>query len=276
MQFTTAFAILTACMAGLLSTACSTAFETPSTLSRDDLMVPGERRLVPVLEYADGEALAGIDVLYIPLADIAPGARIDPQIEAARLDRLRAALSKALCRRFARGGFAVSPAPAAEETGGAEDAIAVARLHAAVTGLRENNVATTGLSRAIGVAVPGPLNPRVPIGIGALGVEGEIRGPDGRQLAAMRWAAQNHLVSGGGYTTLLDGPEAFGSLADATELSEVFADAFGDLVVNARAGHDLAEGETPRGTCDAYFDRLEAEAETGTGADTVTSPSSEA
>lgn len=261
MKVSTACAILTACAAGLFSTACSTAFETASTLSREDLLVPGERRLVPVLEYADGEVLAGIDVLHLPLAAIAPGARIDDRIEAARLDRLRAALSKALCQRFARGGFAVSPVLDAMDTGEDSAAMAIARLDAAVTGLRENNVATTGLSRAIGVAVPGPLNPRVPIGIGALGVEGEIRDADGRQLAAMRWAAQNHLVSGGGYTTLLDGPEAFGSLADATELSEVFADAFGDLVVNARAGHDLAEGETPRGTCDAYFEMIEAEAE---------------
>lgn len=127
------------------------------------------------------------------------------------------------------------------------------RLKATVTGLRRNNVATTGLSRAIGVAVPGPLNPRVPIGIGALGVEGEILGETGSQLAAIRWASQNHLASGGGITTIIDGPDAFGDLADATELAGVFADAFGDLVVEARADHQAEGGETPRGTCDAYF-----------------------
>ena len=37
---------------------CSTAFETPTTLSSDAQLVPGERRLVPVMEYADGGTLA--------------------------------------------------------------------------------------------------------------------------------------------------------------------------------------------------------------------------
>ena len=109
--------------------------------------------------------------------------------------------------------------------------------------------------------MPGPLNPRVPIGIGALGAEGEILGPDGTQLAAIRWASRNHLASGGGVTTVLDGSAAFGDLADANELAGVFADAFGDLVVEARAERETeaADGETPRGTCDAYFHMIDAE-----------------
>ena len=60
-------------------------------------------------------------------------------------------------------------------------------------------------------------------------------------------------------TTILDGPDAFGNLADATELTSVFADAFGDLVVEARADREASEGETPRGTCDAYFDMIDAD-----------------
>lgn len=227
---------------------CSTAFETPTTLSNDAQLVPGERRLVPVMEYADGEALAGLSALHLPLVEIAPGAEVDGDLDGARLDRLRAVLSKEICQRFARGGFSVLPEP--------EEGAATARLSAAVTGLRRNNVATTGLSRVIGTAVPGPLNPRVPIGIGALGAEGEILTEDGTQLAAIRWASQNHLASGGGFTTVLDGPAAFGDLADANELASIFADAFGDLVVEARAGYEVSEGETPRGTCDAYFDQI--------------------
>jgi hypothetical protein len=233
----------------LLLAGCSTAFQTPSSLSRDDRLSEGERRLVPVLEYADGAALASVAELHVPLVVIAPEAEIDPRIGADRLDRLRANLSKDLCQRFARGGFSVVPEPDGEAE--------TVRLEAAITGLRRNNIATTGLSRAIGVAVPGPLNPRVPVGIGALGAEGEIVGPDGTQLAAIRWASQNHLASGGGVTTILDGPDAFGDLADATELSSVFADAFGDLVVEARGDFAAQEGETPSGTCDAYFDMVE-------------------
>lgn len=244
-------AMLAVAAAALFLTACSTAFETPTSLTRSDRLSEGERRLVPVMEYADGEALAAIDELYLPLADIAPQADIDPGLDRDRLDRLRAMLSKELCQRFARGGFSVLP----EADDVAPD---TPRLNASVTGLRRNNVATTGLSRAIGVAVPGPLNPRVPLGIGSLGAEGEILDAGGRQLAAIRWASQNHLASGGGVTTILDGPDAFGNLADATELTSVFADAFGDLVVESREDREAREAETPRGTCDAYFDMIDA------------------
>ena len=233
-------------LAGLALAGCSTSFETPTGLSDTTRLSEGERRLVPVLEYADGAALAAIDTLYVPLVELSAGAEFDDRLTPERLDYLRAVLSREICQRFARGGFTILP--------DAEGADAVARLEASITGLRRSNVATTGLSRAIGVAVPGPLNPRVPIGIGALGAEGEILSPDGEQIAAIQWASQNHLASGGGITTLLDGPDAFGDLADATELAGVFADAFGDLVVEARGDYEAAEGDTPLGTCDAYVD----------------------
>ncbi|WP_138514010.1 DUF3313 family protein [Maricaulis alexandrii] len=237
---------LPAIVAGCLLAGCSTRFETPTELTSTERLVSGERRLVPVLEYADGEALAGIDTLHVPVVELSAGAEFDDALTPDRLDYLRAVVSREICQRFARGGFSILPTP--------EDADAVARLEARITGLRRSNVATTGLSRAIGVAVPGPLNPRVPIGIGALGAEGEILTPDGEQIAAIQWASQNHLASGGGITTLLDGPDAFGDLADATELASVFADAFGDLVVEARGDFDAVEGDTPLGTCDAYVE----------------------
>lgn len=85
---------------------CSTAFETPTSLTTADRLSVGERRLVPVMEYADGEALAAVSELHLPLAAIAPGAEIDSGLDPARIDRLRAVVSKELCQRFARGrGF---------------------------------------------------------------------------------------------------------------------------------------------------------------------------
>ncbi len=235
-------------VSGLVLAGCSTRFETPTELTSTDRLVSGERRLVPVLEYADGQALAAIDTLHVPLVDLSAGAEFDEELTPERLDYLRAVVSREICQRFARGGFTILPEP--------EGADAVARLEASITGLRRSNVATTGLSRAIGVAVPGPLNPRVPFGIGALGAEGEILTPEGEQIAAIQWASQNHLASGGGISTLLDGPDAFGDLADATELAGVFADAFGDLVVEARGDYEAIEGDTPFGTCDAYVDAI--------------------
>jgi len=222
---------------------CSTSFEAPTTLSATDQLEVGERRLLAVEEYADGESLAGMATLYIPPVRIASGAVIDEGISPARLSAVRRRISRDLCQRLARAGFEV------QSTIDAPDG----RLSVAITGLRRNNVATTGISRLIGIAVPGPLNPRVPLGVGALGAEAEIFDPDGRQVAAIRWASRNHLASGGGITTILDGPDAFTDLADVMDLSSVFADAMGDLVTEAResAGAELT-AETPRGTCDAY------------------------
>lgn len=231
--------------------ACSTRFDAPSSLSSSGQLVAGERRLLAVEEYADGAALADIGRLYLPPVALATGADIDPDISPARLNDVRRQLSQDLCQRLARAGFDVRPVadPAEAELDG--------EVSAAINGIRRNNVATTGLSRLIGVAVPGPLNPRVPLGIGALGVEAEILDRTGRQVAAIRWASRNHLASGGGVTTVLDGPDAFSDLADVMDLSSVFADALGDLVEEARDGNEAVDAETPRGTCDAYRELID-------------------
>lgn len=246
-------------LAALLASACSTSFDTPTTLSSTGQLAAGDRRLLSVEEYADGEALAGMDTLFLPPVRIAPGADIDDAIPPARLVDVRVQLSQDLCQRLARAGFSVLPTgiPTEEETDPDGE------VSAAITGIRRNNVATTGVSRLIGVAVPGPLNPRVPLGIGALGVEAEILDGTGRQVAAIRWASQNHLASGGGVTTILDGPDAFSNLADVMDLSSVFADAVGDLVTEARDGREPARASTPQGTCNGYEALIEAEAATG-------------
>ncbi|WP_297730562.1 hypothetical protein [uncultured Maricaulis sp.] len=242
------------------STACSTSFETPTTLSSTERLAAGERRLLAVEEYADSAALAEMGVLYLPPVSIAPQADIDGDIPPARLDDVRRQLSQDVCQRLARAGFDVRPVPTeAGESGEMPDVEIDGEVLASVSGIRRNNVATTGVSRLLGAAVPGPLNPRVPLGIGALGVEAEILDREGRQVAAIRWASRNHLASGGGVTTILDGPDAFTNLADVMDLSSVFADALGDLVAEARAGQDVVESETPRGTCDAYRELIDAE-----------------
>lgn len=241
--------------------ACSTSFETPTTLSSTERLAPGERRLLAVEEYADSAALAEMGVLYLPPVSIAPQADIDGDLAPARLDDVRVRLSRDVCQRLARAGFDVRPMRSGmSDSGEAHDADIDGEVQAAVSGIRRNNIATTGVSRLLGAAVPGPLNPRVPLGIGALGVEAEILDRDGRQVAAIRWASRNHLASGGGVTTILDGPDAFTNLADVMDLSSVFADALGDLVDEARAGQDSVETETPRGTCDAYRDLIDADA----------------
>jgi len=248
--------VLLLIVAGATS-ACTTRFDAPSSLSSSEQLIAGERRLLAVEEYADGPALATMGRLYLPPVTLAAGADIDPDIPPARLDDVRRQLSRDLCQRLARAGFDVRPvasAPAVDMDG---------EVSAMINGIRRNNVATTGVSRLIGFAVPGPLNPRVPLGIGALGVEAEILDGEGRQVAAIRWASQNHLASGGGVTTILGGTDAFSDLADVMDLSSVFADAFGDLVEEARADGETVEAETPRGTCDAYRELIDAAAQDG-------------
>ena len=237
-----------AAAAALGLTGCATQFDSAATLSSYDRLGEGERRLVPVREFADGDALTAYAEVSVPLAELGPGVAEASGMAPDRIDRVRAALSKSLCRRLARDGYSVI----AEPTDTAPD------IRPVITGIRRNNVATTGMSRIIGVAVPGPLNPRVPIGIGALGVEAEMVGPEGEQLAAMVWASQNHLASGGGWTTVLDGQDGFSDAADAIELAGVFADAFGDLVTDARdaADPDAPRSETPLGACDVYYEMI--------------------
>jgi hypothetical protein len=236
-------------VAALGLSACATQFDTPSNLSRTDQLGPGERRFVEVEEYADADALDGLMRIALPPAEYAPGV-----VEAARLDpdaaeRLRARLSQALCQRLARAGYEISAEPMEGET----------ELRATITGVTRNNVASTGVSRAVGVAVPGPLNPRVPVGIGALGAEAELLTAEGEQIAAMRWASRNHLASGGGVTTILEGRDGFSEIADAVELSSVFADAFGDLLVETRPEGMEERGETPLGACRVYDEKTEGE-----------------
>ncbi|WP_323761639.1 DUF3313 family protein [Maricaulis sp.] len=244
----------------VLVSACSTRFDAPSSLSSSEQLIAGERRLLAVEEYADGPALAAMGRLYLPPVTLATGADLDPDITPARLNDVRRQLSRDLCQRLARAGFDVRPAIDPAETETRLDG----EVRAAINGIRRNNVATTGLSRLIGVAVPGPLNPRVPLGIGALGVEAEILDRSGQQVAAIRWASQNHLASGGGVTTILDGTDAFSDLADVMDLSSVFADALGDLVEEARDDQGAVEADTPRGTCDAYRDLIDGETPGGT------------
>jgi len=234
-------AILVACLS-LFSAACASNVAQVESLSRYDRLSPGERSLLPVREFADAEALVDVQRVYIEPAVISADVLAASEASEAGFARLQTTLSGTMCRRLARGGFEVVLAPD----------VAAHRLVMTVTGFEPTNPVSAGASGVIGTFVPGPLSPRLPVGIGALAAEAELFDPAGEQAAALQMDVRNHLASGAGTISLLRGD--IGETSDARDLARSFADAFGDLLVEARETGGGGRRETPRGTCDPLFD----------------------
>lgn len=234
-------------LCGLLP-ACASNISTAQTLTRYDRLETAERALVPVEEYVDVAAAGQIRAIFMQRADVVPGVVDASGVEPDRFDRVVGSLSRTMCRRLARGGFSVVTEP--DET--------AHRLALTITGFEPTNAFAAGASGVIGTFVPGPLSPRLPLGIGALAAEGELFDPSGEQIAAMRWDARNHLASGAGTISMLRGD--FGETSDGEDLAASFADAFGDLIVSARNEGGGVRGETDRGTCTDLFGGDEADA----------------
>ena len=232
----------------LLASACASNISTVDTLSRYDRLQNNERGLIPVREYVNTEAAGEIRVIHMDRAAVAPGVLEASGVDADQFERVVGTLSRTMCRRLARGGVTVVTEP---------DPIAH-RLQLTITGFEPTNAFAAGASGVIGAFVPGPLSPRLPVGIGALAAEGEVFNSAGEQIAAMRYDARNHLASGAGTISMLRGD--FGATSDGEDLASGFADAFGDLIVNARNAAGGERGVTDRGACSVLYDGEEAEA----------------
>ena len=223
-----------------LATGCAaTGLQQTDTLSDYRNLQPGERRLLQVREWVDPQALQSVDAIYLPQAGIVPGVIEGSGVDPDRFNRVVGKLTQTMCRRLARGGFEITDDPA----------LASHQLRMTVTGFETTNRVSAGASRLIGFAIPGPLSPRIPIGIGALAVEGEMLDSSDAQIAALAWSSRNHLVSSGG----------FSEIGDGYALAQVFADSFGDLIVEARNSVSGARSQTERGVCNAMFDAATAE-----------------
>ncbi|SDL82190.1 DUF3313 family protein [Maricaulis salignorans] len=218
----------------LLATGCAAnGLQQAETLSDYRNLQTSDRRLLQVREWVDPQALRAVEAVYIPQAGIVPGVVEDSGVDPARFNRIVGKLNQTMCRRLARSGFQVT----------ADPEMASHELRMTVTGFETTNRVSAGASRLIGFAIPGPLSPRIPIGIGALAVEGEMLDATDTQIAALAWSSRNHLVSSGG----------FSEIGDGYDLAQVFADSFGDLIVSARDSVDGARSETERGVCSAMF-----------------------
>ena len=96
--------LLASASASLALSACASNVAQVETLSRYDRLTEAERGLVPVREYADSAAMAGVISLYLQRATIATGVVEASGVDAERLDRVAGVLSRTMCRRLARGG----------------------------------------------------------------------------------------------------------------------------------------------------------------------------
>ena len=229
---------LTTCLVAGLS-ACAANLAGQETLSRYDQLQDAERGLMPVREFGDAQGLGAIGAVYMERAAVADGVIEGSGLDEERFSRVVDRLTGTMCRRLARGGIMVT----------SDASQASHRLDMTITAFRPTNAAAAGASSVIGVFVPGPLNPRIPVGVGAIAVEGELLDLEGEQIAAMQWNAQNHRASGGGAFTLLRGD--FGVTSDGEDLASAFADSFGDLIVNGRDEAGGVRAETERGVCTA-------------------------
>ncbi len=226
----------------LLATGCAAnGLQQADTLSDYRNLETSERRLLQVREWADPQALRAVDAIHIPQAGIVPGVVEGSGVDPARFNRIVGKLNQTMCRRLARGGFQITVDPQ----------MASHELRMTITGFETTNRVSAGASRLIGFAIPGPLSPRIPIGIGALAVEGEMLDANDVQIAALAWSSRNHLVSSGG----------FSEIGDGYDLAQVFADSFGDLITSARDSVDGARSETARAACNAMFDAATGEAD---------------
>jgi hypothetical protein len=225
----------------VLTGCAATDLQRGQSLTRYDQLQDGQRRLVPLREYANPIGIRQIDVIFLERAAVVEGVQEESGTRPERFDRIVGSLSQTMCRRLARGGFAVSN----------DREAASHELRLTITGFEATNSVTAAASSLIGVAVPGPLSPRIPIGIGALAVEGELLDAAGEQIAAMQWSSRNHLASSGGTLTLLRGD--IGPTSDGEDLAAAFADSFGDLIVAARDRRDEARRETESGVCTALY-----------------------
>lgn len=191
--------------------------------------------------FVDRDAIAPGARISRPVAGIAPGARPEAIPEAsARLVANNAARS--LCNELA-------PYFELVESGTAE-AFAPRIL---LTAIVPTSLRAAGVSAIADIFIPGPA--RLPAGLGALAIDGELLTSDGTVVAAVRWARGANAVTDNAQVSVI---------GDAWQL----ADEFGEELAKALTADRRRAGATPakrlppdrvkanRGRCSAWFGHL--------------------
>jgi hypothetical protein len=220
--------------------ACATAPKPDAGyLSRyDNLGGRGDGLRASVREWADAEALKTVSSVRLQptvlLPDADPARVLTPSEQRGLLREIDAQLCFELSERFAIAG---------------PDVAADAEVRSAVTWFLPTGRAASAASAAAAFFIPGPLDLRAPGTLGALGVEAEMKTPDGRQVAAIAWARQANAIG-------TDAPSLM-KAGDALQFAEPFADDAARVMTPSPAP-DIARFEPGQDPCRAYGPRVRA------------------
>ena len=192
----------------LLVAACATPAPHSGLLSNYGGLVVREGAVrTSLAERKDQEGLAAVTSVVLRPTEFAKNSQTDWLNPAERILLLRE-IDAQLCFELSER-YAIQP----------EADRADAEVRAVVSRAAPTGRVGSAASAAAGVFIPGPIGLRMPGGLGGLGMEAEMIGPQGRQLAALVWNRDAKLIG-------MDNP-SLSRLGDALQLAEPFADAAG-------------------------------------------------
>ncbi|WP_269716284.1 DUF3313 domain-containing protein [Caulobacter sp. NIBR2454] len=166
-------------------------------------------------------------------------ARLSAEVEAVGLtpeqkDLVVSALNRSLCDRIAERYDIVPETSPADLT-----------VSSTITHVEKTEGGVAGVSRVASALSPIPFTPRLPIGMGSLAGEAEVKDASGRQVASMIWAR-----GADAFTT----NARFSEIGDAYELSEAFGRDMGRMVTRRadpfesapKRDYDKRDGDDPQ------------------------------
>lgn len=184
--------------------------------SEQQLTVVAHERHRLIEQFVDADAISKVQRFGVPQVVVAEGAR-GLGISEAQAALVANNAGRAMCSRL--GKYVELDAAPTPET-------PAARL--VITAIVPTGRAAAGASSVIGIFIPVPF--RLPAGLGALAGEGEVRGPDQTQLAAMHWVRGANSVTNRAKVS---------TIGDAWQLARQFGDHFAGAILDAdpkRAG----------------------------------------
>ncbi|MCA6123573.1 DUF3313 domain-containing protein [Bradyrhizobium sp. WSM 1704] len=201
--------------AALLSGCASAPMTRGGSLASYDNLTPSDGLLAKSLVRVNkDEVLAAKTVRIVPTTFAQTAS---PTLSQEQRHLVANAINRSLCVGLSERLQVVGPDQPADLT-----------AHALVTQAAPTDEVAAGASKvvgflptALGAGVPVPV-PRLPIGLGSLTVEAEVRDPASRQQAAMVWAR--------GANSFTNSPRV-STAADAYDLAASFSDDFSKLVV---------------------------------------------
>ena len=187
-----------------------------------------------VAQYVQPAAIRAADTMALPSVEIEPTA-VDASITAEQADLVANRAARDVCTGlapFIRIGDVEGASP----------------IRITVRAIRATSSGAAGVSEVLGVFVPGPFP--LPAGLGAFAADGVLQ-IDGQPAAALQWSK--------GANPLTEGAR-ISAIGDAYQLAGDFADAFVDLVLDARSDGEgrpqrlePAEIEANRARCSDTF-----------------------